>query len=203
MTNNAEDEARGFTARKKSRWVLTLLAVALAVFAWEIFQVFSAPQLTPSQKALLSWKGVRAPDFSVITDDGKTIRLSDLKGKRVILNFWATWCPPCQEELPNFIKLRNAVSPADVAIIGVSTDSADTLRTFSQQHGINYPLALLTNLPAPYRDVQVIPATMIIDRNGMFQNILFGPQDFGTLKKYAKRATEANFARVAKVVQAN
>jgi peroxiredoxin len=182
-------------ARRKLRWVLSLLAVALALFGWEVFQVFSAPPLDPSLKALLKWQDVRAPDFSLTDLDGQAIRLADLKGKRVVLNFWATWCPPCVEEIPNFVKLRNATSPTNVVIVGISTDDPASQKAFAKKQGINYPLALLQNVPSPYQDVNLIPVTMFIDGKGVIQHMLFGPQNFKTLKKYA---TEPDFSGMVK-----
>jgi peroxiredoxin len=173
---------------------LSLLAVALALLAYESFYYFSAPPLSAEQKALVAWEGVRAPDFSVTNIDGQAIRLADLKGKRVIVNFWATWCVPCLEEVPNFIRLRAETSPTNVVILGLSTDDATAQKTFAQRNGINYPLAVLQNVPSPYRDIAKIPVTLVIDRNGVIQHVVFSAQDFRTLKKFA---VEPDFAGVA------
>lgn len=183
--------------QRKFRFLITLLVIALAVLAFETFYYFAEPHLNPEQKMLLKWTGVRAPDFSATTIDGKTIRLPDLKGKRILLNFWATWCPPCQEEIPNFIKLREAVSPTNVFILGLSTDDAATQKTFAQQNGINYPLAILQNVPSPYQNIALIPATIVIDRNGVIQEAVLGPQTFETLEKFAN---ESDFSGTVKSV---
>jgi peroxiredoxin len=180
---------------KKFRFALTLLAVALALLAYESFYYFSAPPLSPEQKALVAWEGVRAPDFSVTNFDGHAVRLADLKGKRVIVNFWATYCPPCLEETPNFVKLRAETSPTNAAVIGLSTEDAATQKTFAQRNGVNYPLAILKYVPSPYQDVATIPVTMLIDRNGTIQHVLFGPQDLKTLEKIV---AEADYSGVVK-----
>lgn len=185
---------------RKLRWVSSLLAVVLALLAVEVFYVFSAPPLNPDQKALAAWQGVRAPDFSVTNLDGRTIHLADLKGKRVVLNFWATWCPPCLEEIPNFIKLRNATSPTNIVILGISTDDLALQKAFARRQGINYPLTMMGNVPSPYQDVDMIPVTMFIDRNGIIQHVLFGPQDFADLKKYA---AESDFSGTVKAAPAD
>jgi len=176
---------------QKLRWILSLLAVALALLAVEAFYFSSPPPLDPEQKALLAWQGVQAPDFSVTNLDGRMVRLADLKGKRVMLNFWATWCPPCQEEIPAFIKLRSATSPTNVVVLGLSTEDVPAQQDFAKQHGINYPLTSFEDVPSPYRDVDAIPVTMVIDRRGVIQHMLFGPQDYADLEKYA---TERDFA---------
>ncbi|HEX7577557.1 MAG TPA: TlpA disulfide reductase family protein [Verrucomicrobiae bacterium] len=185
------------TSSKRLRFAVTLLAVALALLAFEMFNYFSAPPLDEEQKALLAWEGVRAPDFSVTNLDGQSVRLTDLKGKRVIVNFWATWCVPCLVELPNFIKLRAETSPTNLVIIGLSTDDAATQKTFAQRNGINYSLAILQDVPSPYQDTVKIPVTLVIDRNGVIQHVLFYAQDFKPLEKIA---AEPDFAGLVKTV---
>ena len=176
---------------RRFRWVLSLLVAVFALLAFEVFHCFSAPPVDPGQQALLAWQGVRAPDFSVTNLDGQVIQLAHLKGKRVVLNFWASSCPPCLEEIPSFIKLRSATSPTDVVIMGLTTDDMAAQKVFAQRHGINYPLTLLQDVPSPYQDVDAIPVTMFIDRNDVIQHVLFGPQDFKTLEEYA---AESDFA---------
>ena len=184
MTDEIKTPTDG--ARSKNfRVSVTLLAGALALLAFEAFYYFSAPTLDTDQKALLAWEGVHAPDFSVTNVDGHAIRLSDLKGKRVIFNFWATLCVPCLAEIPNFTKLRAETSPTNVVILGLSTDDAATQKTFAERNGVNYPLAILQNVPSPYQDIDKIPVTMVIDRNGVIQYAVLGPQDFKTLKRFA------------------
>lgn len=182
---------------RKLRFVGTLLIAAVALLAFESFYYFSAPQLDAQQKALLAWTGVPAPDFAVTNLDGRSFHLADLKGRRVILNFWATWCPPCQEEIPDFIKLRAQTSPTNVVILGLSADDAATQKAFAQRDKINYPLAVLQNVPSPYQDIAEIPVTMAIDRNGVIQNAVLGPQELKTLEQFA---TEPDYAGARKSI---
>jgi len=181
------------------RFAVTLLAVAVALLAFEAIYYFSAPPLDEEQKALLAWEGVQAPDFTVTNLDGQAIRLADLKGKRVLVNFWATYCPPCLEETPHFVKLRAETSPTNVAIIGLSTEDAATQKVFAQRNSVNYPLAVLQNAPLPYQDIVKIPVTLVIDRNGVIQHVLFYMQDLKTLET---AAAEADFAGTVKAAPA-
>ena len=183
----------------KLRFAVTLLAAALALLAFETFYYFSAPPLDEEQKALLAWEGVRAPDFSVTNLDGQAVRLADLKGKRVLINFWATYCPPCLEETPNFVKLRAETPSENVAIVGLSPEDVATQKVFARRNGVNYPLAILQNVPSPYQDIVKIPVTLVIDRNGVIQHVLFYAQDLKTLEQFA---VEADFAGTVKVAPA-
>jgi peroxiredoxin len=121
----------------------------------------------------------------VTTLDGATMALSDLKGKRVILDFWATWCPPCVKEIPHFVRLRNEVSTNDLVLIGISDEERGTLEAFIKKHKVNYPIGSAKDAPSPYADIQSIPTTYFIDRKGVIQKILVGYHDFEHLKEHA------------------
>lgn len=134
---------------------------------------------------LSPWKGVAAPELSLTTLDGKTILLSDLKGKRVVLDFWATWCPPCVMEIPHFIQLRSDISEDDLVIIGISEEDAETLKAFAARQRVNYPIVSADSLPAPFDNVMTVPTTFFIDRNGIIQEIAVGYHTLSQLKELA------------------
>ena len=145
---------------------------------------------TAADNGFSQWIGAEAPDFAVTTLDGKSIRLRQLKGKRVVLDFWATWCGPCVMEMPHFERLYNESSRDDLIIIGISSEDKATVRSFVAQKGVHYPIALSQELPAPYKDVTAIPTTFFIDRNGIVQSFLVGSHNFNELKD---RALTADF----------
>jgi thiol-disulfide isomerase/thioredoxin len=134
---------------------------------------------------LAQWEGVQAPDFSVTTLDGQTLTLSQLKGKRVVVDMWATWCPPCRKEIPHFIQLAKDVSPEDLVIIGISDEDHEVISEFGKKNEVNYPLASTEDLPAPYGEVSSIPTTFFIDRNGVIQSVMAGYHDYDTLRAAA------------------
>jgi peroxiredoxin len=182
-----EPQPAGRSPRKR-RAAATLLTVALALLAFLAFRYFSASGAAGAEERMLrAWIGAKAPDFAVTNLDGQVVRLSDFKGRRVILNFWATWCPPCQAEIPAFIRLRAETSPTHLVILGLSTDAPEIQRVFALRHGVNYPLAVLHDVPVPYSDLTVIPVTLVIDEQGVIQNAVLGPQDLKTLEQFAAR----------------
>lgn len=131
------------------------------------------------------WKGATAPDFTLTSLEGQTLKLSDWRGRRVILDFWATWCPPCVKEIPHFIQLRNEIPESELIIVGISREDEPTLRDFVRRKGINYPIASARDLPAPYSNVRAIPTTFFIDRRGVIQEVLVGYHNLESLRKRA------------------
>jgi thiol-disulfide isomerase/thioredoxin len=132
--------------------------------------------------------GEEAPDVNFITIDGKVINLPDLKGKRVLLDFWATWCHPCRKEIPHLVKLRQETDPNVLAIIGISSESRNVIGKFASENKINYPLAAVQfydDLPQPFNEVTSIPTLFIIDANGTIENVLSGYHAYKKLKEYS------------------
>lgn len=110
----------------------------------------------------------KAPDFTLPTADGKSLKLSDYKGKIVIVDFWATWCPPCRKGIPDLIEIQNEYKD-DVVIIGISLDR-DTKKdvpSFVKNYKINYPIVYGTNEVAQnFGGVSAIPTAFVIDKAG-------------------------------------
>lgn len=146
---------------------------------------------------LEEWVGVPAPDFTVTTLDGASVTLSKLKGRRVVLDFWATWCPPCVKGIPHFIALHDEIPGDQLVIIGISDEDEDTLKPFAQKKGMNYPVASATGLPRPFSGLTAIPTTFFIDRNGIIQQAVVGYHDYAALKALALAADHAGAPRPA------
>jgi len=112
---------------------------------------------------------IKAPEFVLKTVDGKDVRLSDYKGKIVVLDFWATWCPPCRKGIPDLIEIQKEF-PKDVVVLGISldTETKADVEPFIKRIGINYPI-VYGNLEVTqlYGGVEAIPTSFVIDRNGI------------------------------------
>ena len=110
-----------------------------------------------------------APGWELQDLAGKTVHLADFKGKVVILDFWATWCPPCRAEIPGFIDLQKKYQAQGLVIVGVSLDDAgvDTVKAFVQKMGMNYPVVMSDkNVISTYGNIEAIQTTFVIDRSG-------------------------------------
>jgi thiol-disulfide isomerase/thioredoxin len=110
-----------------------------------------------------------APDFELPGLDGKSLKLSNLRGKAVLLNFWATYCGPCKIEMPWFVELQKEYGPQGFQIVGVAMDDASTedIAKFAKEMGVNYPILLGKDAVAEsYGGVSVLPTTFFLDRDG-------------------------------------
>ena len=144
-----------------------------------------------ARSAALAAKGHDAPDF-VLTDlKGHNLKLSDLRGKAVVLNFWATWCPPCKEEIPWFVEFQKRYGSQGLQVVGVSMDDGDRkdVEKFAAENSINYPVLLgKEKVAEQYGGIDYLPTTFYIDRNGEVMDRVFGQPGRDEIEQNVKRA---------------
>jgi thiol-disulfide isomerase/thioredoxin len=155
---------------RKAAW-LAMGAVALALglvsMAPGVEQATSSGDGTPEDEALV---GRAAPLHYTLKDmNGVDVKLASFKGKVIVLNFWATWCPPCELEIPDLVEIQKAY-PDEVVIVGVSVDdTADMLKEYAAKKQINYPVLLgldHEDIQDAYGPMYGIPVSVFIGRDG-------------------------------------
>ena len=158
------------------RRVLTLLAIiAFSPAPAEAADPFRDLDLIrPSQ-------ATAAPDFSVSGLSGERIALRDLRGKVVFLNFWATWCPPCKQEMPSMERLYRRYKDRGFTIVAISIDTGDkaAVASFVKTYGLTFPIGLDPTLEVANRyTVRALPSSVLIDKNGNTAAVALGPRDW-------------------------
>lgn len=111
----------------------------------------------------------KAPDFALENNNGEIVRLSSFNDKVIVLNFWATWCGPCRQEIPDFVNLYEKYNDDGLEIIGVSVDQNgwNTVKPFMERYKINYPVLMYNyQVIMDYGGIQGIPTTFFINRKG-------------------------------------
>ncbi len=139
-------------------------------------------------------KGSMAPDFALKSvPDGKTLQLSSLKGKAVLVNFWATWCEPCKAEMPWLIELQKKYGPQGLQIVGITKEDSDekTITNFAQKMGINYPVLVgTTKVLDSYGGIDGLPTSFFIDRSGKVVAEVVGTRSESILEDAVKSSLE-------------
>jgi thiol-disulfide isomerase/thioredoxin len=131
----------------------------------------------------------RARPFTVRTLDGRTVRLSDLRGRPVIVDFWATWCAPCRASMPLLDRMQSRFASRGLVIVGLSVDDtpAQSVRDFVQRLGVHFPIAMASEgLIEDYGPVRSIPTTIFIDRQGRIVRRVVGYVDHETLEGFVR-----------------
>jgi len=155
---------------------IVVLVVAVTAAALLVAR-FRSSHRTSAAVASLSSTGQMAPDFGLESLEGKTVHLSDFRGKAVLLNFWATWCQPCKIEMPWFEQLQKQYEPQGLQVIGVAMDDADKedIAKFAKNLGVDYPILVgKEDVGEAYGGVQFLPTTFYVGRDGKVVDKVFG-----------------------------
>ena len=158
----------------RQAWLKTLIVAAVLGVIWLALSRESAPQ-DPSTLAIAPQPGFRAPDFTLETLDGKMITLSELQGKPVIINFWATWCAPCRQETPHFQTFYERFED-EVVMLGINQrESLDQVNSFVDDFNMTYPV-LLDADGTVYDKYQVfgLPTTWFVNPEGVLVSVAPG-----------------------------
>jgi peroxiredoxin len=169
------------------------------------------PSRTVNAQSLKNAKDRKpAPDFELKDVNGKVIRLSDYKGKAVMIDFWATWCGPCQIEIPWFIDFQRKYKDQGFIVLGVSLDDDGwkAVTPFAEKMRINYPIVMGNDSTADlYGAAEALPTTVLIDREGNVASVhvgLAGKQEFqDAIEKLLEAPAETHAALRRSVNRAN
>ena len=171
-----------------------IIVVAMVVALMLVFGFKLARRSSQRLSTAVTQNGA-APDFTLQSLDGKTVRLSDFRGKPVVLNFWATWCGPCKIEMPWFVDFQKQYKQAGVQFLGVAMDDASTkdIAEFAESMKVNYPILIgKETVGDAYGGVQFLPETFYIDRNGKVIDKAFGLKGRGEIEDDIKKILAQN-----------
>ncbi len=160
---------------------------------WIIIILMIGIYLFPTIKNRVAFAGNKpalnemAPEFSLKDLSGKNVRLSDYKGKVVLVNFWASWCPPCKMEIPGFQKVYAAYKDRGFTIVGISTD--DVSQSFIKDMGMTYPVVMADDkVIIDYGNIYSIPTSFLVGRDGRIIKKVMGMYFESSLKSDLENA---------------
>ncbi|MBL0892676.1 MAG: TlpA family protein disulfide reductase [Gemmatimonadaceae bacterium] len=154
------------------RWLGNLFWLALLVWA--------APRCWPHVEAVIgrSASDARQPVFTVQTRDGRVLTADSLRGRVVLVNIWATWCPPCRAEMPALQQLADSHADEPFVLLGLSVDRgpASSVDRFLRERGISYPNAIITDdILRAFGGVRGYPTSFLLDKRGVLRHTVLGP----------------------------
>ena len=169
---------------------LALLVVAV-VAAGMLYFGFHMARRTNAEVPPIVGKSTPAPDFTLEKLDGGSIKLSDLRGKAVLLNFWATWCGPCKIETPWLVEMQKEYGSQGLQVIGIAMDDSgkDEIARFAKDMGVNYPVLLGKEAVGDeYGGVPALPESFFIGRDGKIVDRIIGLKGRSEIEDSIKKA---------------
>lgn len=161
-----------------SKYWFPISAIVLVVGAAWIF-ISKAPPGTTSEGGIPAPRqGFMAPDFTLETSAGETITLSELRGKVVLLNFWATWCPPCRAEMPAFERAYQKYGDQGFVVVAVNVtyqDDREDAIAFADEFGLTFPILFdMDGAVSEKYQSNALPTSYFIDQDGIIQEVVVG-----------------------------
>ncbi|MFC4712684.1 peroxiredoxin family protein [Planococcus dechangensis] len=194
-----------------SKKMIVLLTVAIVIIALAVWAVIdnqreeralnnmalgSNVDFLPTDEGLA--RGEAAPDFELTTLTGEQMRLSDYRGKAVILNFWATWCPPCRAEMPHMQDFYENQQDNDVEVVAVNLTTEDrglsTIENFVEEYALSFPIPMDVDgeIGALYQAFS-IPTSYVIDREGIVRHKIVGPMNEEMMNGFIEEIDKGEF----------
>jgi cytochrome c biogenesis protein CcmG/thiol:disulfide interchange protein DsbE len=171
---------------RNTKLLIPVVTILVVIGAIAVYQLTSSQGFAPdaaqaamngASDTLSQTTPKPAPDFALQDVDGTVHHLSDYRGKVVMLNFWATWCPPCRKEIPEFADLQKKYGDQGIQFLGIAMDDEGLakVKPWLSTHPVSYPILLPNDkVTGSYGEMSSIPVTFVIDRKGMIRSSFVG-----------------------------
>jgi cytochrome c biogenesis protein CcmG/thiol:disulfide interchange protein DsbE len=163
---------------RKKRWEVLMLVSLLTGILWTVVSRVPSAVGAPLSSSPSPREGFLAPDFTLDTLDGKKVTLSELRGKIVIINLWATWCPPCRAEMPALENAYEQYRDSGVVILGLNVtnqDSEKDIPPYVKEFGLTFPILLdRDGSVSTLYQLRGLPTTFFVNREGIIRTVVIG-----------------------------
>jgi cytochrome c biogenesis protein CcmG/thiol:disulfide interchange protein DsbE len=163
---------------RRRRWEIVMLLAFVAGILWTVLSRDPSAVGAPLSSSSSPREGFLAPDFTLDTLQGEKVTLSELRGKIVVVNVWASWCPPCRAETPALEKAYEQYKDSGVVILGVDSTNQDTVSavtSFVQEFKLTYPILLIRDGSVGYLyQIKGLPTTFFVNRQGIIRTVVVG-----------------------------
>ncbi len=164
--------------RDNRRWTTVMIAILILSVGWTFASRAPSAATTGGAPPPNPREGFSAPDFTLDLLDGGQLRLSDLRGQSVVINFWASWCPPCRAEMPAIEKVYQAYKDRGLVVLAVNTtfqDNEAAAAAFVREFGLTFLIPLDRDGSVSQRyQLRGLPSTFFVDRNGIIRSVVIG-----------------------------